>query len=641
MQLPPRPLMIFDGDCSFCRWWIERWRRRTGDHIDYAPYQDVADRFPEIGREAFKQAVHLVEPDGRVSRGAAAVFRALAHVPGRRWTWWMYRIPGVAWITERTYRFIARHRGGFFFVTRLLWGRDPTPSSFVLARDLFIRLVGVVFLIAFISLWTQIDGLIGSNGILPAREFLKLVHDNIGADAYWRLPSLCWIDCSDGFLHGLCVAGTILSLMLIIGIAPLITLAALWISYLSLVSVGQEFLSFQWDILLLETGFVSLFIAPPTPPAWWMRPWGARACPPPKAGMFLVRLLLFKLMFLSGITKLISGDPTWRDGTALNYHYFTQPIPTWTSWYAAQLPHWMQVVSLILMFAAELIVPFLIFGPRRVRHFAALALMLFQLLIAGTGNYGFFNLLAIVLCVPLLDDQLLRRFAPRRWTAWLGESMQRRGLRGWPCRVHAAAASVVAFASVLTFFREMQHTHRQEPPGVPGWASWTLDESDALLLSWGEPAILQWIDPFRTISGYGLFRVMTTQRPEINIEGSDDGISWKPYEFRWKAGDVKRPPRFVAPHQPRLDWQMWFAALSPPSHARVLQGLALGLLEGRTQVIGLLANDPFRDHAPRFIRFVFCRYEFTTFDERRATNAWWRSREIGRSAPISKSSLRR
>jgi hypothetical protein len=183
----------------------------------------------------------------------------------------------------------------------------------------------------------------------------------------------------------------------------------------------------------------------------------------------------------------------------------------------------------------------------------------------------------------------------------------------------------------------MLHTHRKVE--LPGWASWTLDEADALLLSWGEPALLRWTDPFHTSSGYGLFRVMTTQRPEINIEGSDDGITWKQYEFRWKAGDVRRRPRFVAPHQPRLDWQMWFAALHPPSHIRLLEGLTRALLDNRPQVTGLLANNPFPDHPPRYVRFVFCQYEFTSFDERRDSGAWWKSREVGRTGPISESSL--
>ncbi len=625
----PRPLLIFDGECDFCRRWIASWRWKTGDLIEYAPYQDASTRCPNIPSESLQQAVHLVEPDGHVSRAAEAVFRTLAHVPGKGLGFWLYRfLPGFAPITEWGYRLTANHRQTFSRLTSLLWGRDPRPSTYLLARDVFLRLLGVVYLIAILSLWTQIHGLIGSNGILPLGEYLDLVRDRLGPQCYWQLPTLCWLDSSDGFLHGLCAAGTLLAMLLILGIAPIPVLLALWVVYLSLSVAGQEFLSFQWDTLLLEAGFMALFLAPAR---LWMRP--RQGSPPSTAGLALLRLLLFKLVFLSGITKLLSGDPTWRDGTAMNYHYETQPIPTWTSWYMHQMPEWFQRVSVSGMLMIEVLVPFLIVAPRRVRHLAAVLLASFQMLIAATGNYGFFNLLAIVLCVSLLDDQLLLRLAPKRRRAWLDQTMCRRPRGGWTHRARSLAVVLLIFASTLTLIKEMVRTQR--PNELPGWSVWVLDRADALLLSWGQPAILHWIGPFRTINGYGLFRVMTTERPEIVVQGSSDGTTWQDYEFRWKVGNPMRRPRFVAPHQPRLDWQMWFAALNPRGNVRWLQGLALGLLESDPEVLALLKHNPFPHEPPRWVRFVYYRYHFTDADERRATGAWWKREELGRARPMS------
>ncbi|MEZ4655507.1 MAG: lipase maturation factor family protein [Candidatus Eisenbacteria bacterium] len=236
-------------------------------------------------------------------------------------------------------------------------------GSFVLSRDLFVCGLGLVYLIAFVSLWTQILGLVGSHGIIPIGEYLDFVHSRIGDAAYWRLPTLCWIDSSDAMLQALCATGTIASAALILGLAPIPILMVLWVLYLSASVAGQDFLSFQWDSLLLEAGVLALFVAPR---GWWMRlrlpgetgvtsptePW--------RPGLWLLRLLVFKLMFLSGITKLLSGDPTWRNLSAMSYHYQTQPIPTWTSWYMDHLPVTFHRVECLVMFVIEIGVPFLL-----------------------------------------------------------------------------------------------------------------------------------------------------------------------------------------------------------------------------------------------------------------------------------------
>jgi hypothetical protein len=551
-----------------------------------------------------------------------------------------------------------------------------TQTDYVLSRWLFLRLVGLVYLVAITSLWVQVDGLVGSRGILPAADCLQSAKQQLGSECYWRLPTLCWLGASDAVLHGLCALGDIVALLLMIGMAPIPALVLLWMIYLSLSVVGQTFLSFQWDTLLLETGFFAIFLAPGTmlpgigvrlkpvrrasepvdfgTIAWIRRarrpivPFKfpvfsqslAREISPNPVARWLLWWLLFKLMFLSGITKLLSGDATWRALTAMDVHYQTQPIPNWVSWYAHQLPGWWQKMTVGGTFAAELIVPFLIFAPRAFRHVACLLLVLLQVGIGVTGNYGFFNLLTIVLCVPLLDDRLLVRFVPRRWAATLPPPQPRPSLGTWKRIAVYGPLLILLTLSFMTFLRELVRT--QDRDKLPSAVVTLLDGCDRYILSWGEPYVLEWINPFRTINGYGLFRVMTTERPEIVIEASPDGIHWTEWEFRWKPGDVRRSPRFVAPHQPRLDWQMWFAALNPPSARYWLGSLVQRLLEGSPEVAGLLEASPFPEGTPRYVRLIYYRYEFTDKKTRRQTGQWWqRTRSGALTGSISLQQLRR
>src|SRR5438552_7279458 len=288
---------------------------------------------------------------------------------------------------------------------RFEFERDRTDSY--LCRWLFLRLLGIVYLIALVSLCTQIDGLAGHNGILPVVDYLEAVRERIGAERYWRLPTFCWLGAGDGFLHFQCAAGTVLSLLLIVGIAPVPALVFLWAIYLSLSTVCRDFLSFQWDILLLETGFLAIFLAP--------RQWlanSSRESAPSVIVLWLCRWLLFRLMFMSGAVKLLSADRAWWDLSALTFHYETQPLPTWVGWYAHQLPVWFQKISVAIMFGIELAAPFLILCGRRPRQIACGAFALLMLLISLTGNYCFFNLLTVALCVLLLDDAFLLRLLP-------------------------------------------------------------------------------------------------------------------------------------------------------------------------------------------------------------------------------------
>ncbi len=640
---PPKPLLVFDGDCNFCTLWVRRWQQMTGDRVDYRPAQDpaIAAQFPEIPREQFNTAVQLIETDGAVYSGAEAVFRTLAYNPNQQWPLRFYaHSKPFAKLTEWAYRLVAQNRTLFSCLTRWLWGRHIGPPDYFLTRWIFLRALGVIYLIAFVSLWTQISGLVGHNGILPADQFMSAVEQHcdaqgIALDRYYFWPTLCWFSVSDGFLHFLCAAGSVLAGLLIFGIAPVPCLALLWLLYLSLVTVGRDFLGFQWDNLLLETGFLSIFFAP----RQWLPKfndisfgfWSARTCPrfhsgdmsphskgeapPSRIVLWLLRLLLFKLMFSSGCVKLASGDPTWRNFTALTYHYQTQPLPTWIGWYAQQLPVWFQKFSCTTMFGIELGAPFLIFAPRRLRFCGSAAIAFLQILILLTGNYTFFNWLTLALCLLLLDDHVLMKIVPfkfRRRFAPLTHPVSMATCSNWP------RAVTVPFAVVVM-------------------AIYLLQINLALRLQsiWLFPAAVAdaWLAPLRTLNGYGLFAVMTTDRREIVVEGSSDGVNWRPYAFKYKPGDADRRPAFVAPHQPRLDWQMWFAALGDYRENPWLVNFCQRLLQGSPEVLALLGKNPFPDHPPRFVRAELYDYHFTTPPERRATGAWWKREFIGEYLP--------
>jgi predicted DCC family thiol-disulfide oxidoreductase YuxK len=638
---PPNPLMIWDGECHFCKRWIERWREITAGKVDYATYQEAAARFPEITVEQFQRAVALIEPNGEAFFAAEAVYRSLGYRSSRKWLVWSYdHVPGFAAISETAYKFIARHRSLGSTFTRLLWGKDVRPPTYFWARRWFLRMLGLIYLIAFVSLWVQVDGLVGSNGMSPVGRFLPAVRQQLGPDAYFLLPTLCWFDSSNAFLHFLCGGGVVLSLLLIFGIAPALSLAVLFVFYLSLTIAGQVFLNFQWDVLLLETGFLSIFLAPwrlwPRDLIWW--PGAAppvTAAPVSRAGLFLLKFLLFKLMLMSGVVKLTSGDDSWgwlnqsfhwSALTALDYHYWSQPLPTVFAWWADKSPEWFKHFSVAFCLAVEIIVPFFIWAPRRPRLMAAGLIIFLQIIIALTGNYCFFNLLTIALCLLLIDDAAIgtsRRSipAPINGTPNASTARSARTLSQQLCS-YAAIAVIVVTLPINTWLIFSAFKPQSRPPG---WLAKFYEQLEA----------------FRIVNGYGLFRVMTKDRGEIVIEGSTDGVEWLPYEFKWKPGNVKRAPGWCAPHQPRLDWQMWFAALEAPEQNPWLVGLIVRLLEGSRDVTGLLAHDPFPDKPPHYIRAMFYRYRFTTLEERRQTGAWWKRQELREYLPtISRDQLR-
>ncbi|MFZ1218181.1 MAG: lipase maturation factor family protein [Chthoniobacterales bacterium] len=601
---PSKPLVIFDGDCRFCRRWIERWREMTGGAVEYEPYQEAATRFPEIPRADFEEALHFIDEDGTVYRGAEAVFRSLGTVrPGRFLIWCYEHLPGFAPVTETAYRFIARNRQLASFFTRMLWGNEVRRPTYFRARDLFVRFLGAIYFIAFVSLWFQIDGLIGENGISPVGSYLQQMRERLGGDAVLALPTLCWFNSSNAFLHLLCGAGAVISVMLMAGLAPVLSLGLLFVLYLSLTIAGQTFLSFQWDILLLETGFLALFFAPMV---WRMRrgdeaPWS-------RVGLLLLKLLLFKLMLMSGVVKLTSGDDSWWNLTALDYHYWTQPLPTVLGWWSDQHPEWFKKFSVAFCLVVEVVVPFFIWAPRRLRHIAGILLIALQIAIAATGNYCFFNLLTIALCLLLFDDKFRTRLVEPKRDTTSGSTASR------PTKSLPALAVLVLTLPVNAMFVFSAFKPQAQWPGPIA-------------------SVAGYLESFHVVSGYGLFRVMTKSRPEIIIEGSADGIEWLPYEFKWKPGRLEDPPHWVAPHQPRLDWQMWFAALGTYRHNPWFVSLLERLLRSSPDVTRLFALNPFPKAPPRYVRATLYEYRFTTWSEHQASGAWWKREERGEYLP--------
>jgi hypothetical protein len=523
---------------------------------------------------------------------------------------------------------------------RSLQGSASAEERHLLLRELLLRLLGLVFLVAFVSAWVQIDGLIGSRGILPVGSFAERVAEALGDARWWKLPSLLWLAPADWMLDALCAVGVALSVLAMLGAGTVPVFAASWAIYLSLVVGGQVFFQFQWDSLLLEAGLCALFLAP-----WTFRPGRLPTRPDPAIGVWLLRLLVVKLMVLSGAVKLISLDPAWWTFTALDAYFETQPLPLWTAWYAHHLAPVLLRAAVAGSFAIEILAPLLVFWSRGGRRLAAGLLIGLQVLIAGTGNYGFFNLLSIVLCLSLLDDAAIVRLTPPVWRRRLGrrgddEAPLSRWLPAWRWgprerralllrRGRWMLATLVILASLLVGARELAWSLPRDRE-TPVWL-----RPIAAIAELAQPALSR-IDPFRSINGYGLFRAMTLERPEIVVEASDDGVEWLEVRFRYKPGDVSRRPRLVAPHMPRLDWQMWFAALDPRGSDWWLRPFLLRLGDAEPAVLDLLAATPYGERPPAFLRLALYDYRFTTPAERLASEAWWRRERLGEiTAPLA------
>jgi len=478
------------------------------------------------------------------------------------------------------------------------WGFAPAPYQ--LTRFVFLRFLGLIYFVAFFALARQWRPLIGSDGLLPARDFLPRVARALGSSSagFWRLPSIFWIHAGDGFLWCCAWLGVALSLVLLAGFADAPLLAALWLLYLSFVHIGQIFYGYGWETLLCETGFLAIFLAP----ALSLRPFAGRV---PWPIIVLLRWLVFRVMFGAGLIK-IRGDSCWTDLTCLAYHYETQPLPNPLSAWFHRLPASVHEFGVLFNHFAELIAPFGVFGPRRVRYAAGSVIIVFQLALIVSGNLSFLNWLTITIALACFDDQAFLALTPMRLARFVPTPKKTSALTA---RRKIVTGLVVALVALLSL-----------NPVVN-----LLSPRQAMNASF---------DPFDLVNTYGAFGSINRERNEVVLEGSLDELGpemrWVPYELPCKPGSVTRRPCQVAPYQLKLDWQLWFASFSSAADEPWLIHLVDKLLRGDHVVDSLFAVQPFPDRPPRYVRAQFYRYRFAP---RERSGVYWQRELIGEYLP--------
>ena len=506
---------------------------------------------------------------------------------------------------------------------RLAIGSD----THLLSRWIFLRALGLIYFSAFYSLLFQIKGLIGPQGILPAAEYLSRVAQYYpDVRRYWLVPTLLWLSSGDHALIAICWVGLAASLAVVFNLWPRAALLVAFVCFLSFVSAARDFSGYQSDGMLLEAGFISLFFAPRG-----LRPGVGISHPPSRASLFLLRWEWFRIYFESGVVKLLSGDYSWRHLTAMDDYYQNGPLPTWIGWYVQHLPHWFHAATAFMTLAAELVLVFMLFLPRRLRIICFCILTPFQIGIILTANYTFLNYLVLSLGFLLLDDRFLRQFIPERWKL---VSLQ------YPAADTSAPESAGSERGMATLRVSM--TRRASPlrRAVAAWClGWVFYVTTALLIAtllgrsllWERP--IEVVEPFRIANSYGLFAVMTHERYEIEFQGSLDGQTWTAYPFRYKPQDVRRAPGIYAPYQPRFDWNLWFASLGSWRQNIFVVRTEELLLRNDPQVLTLFAGNPFSSTPPRQVRAVLWQYWFTDLDTKRKQGLWWRRELQGLYAP--------
>jgi len=524
-----------------------------------------------------------------------------------------------------------------------LFSSEHGARNFLVARWLFLRALGAIYFSAFLALAFQARGLIGTQGILPAAEFLQDARA-AGAMRFWYVPSLLWISSSNHMLTAIVWVGLIAAVLLVANVWPRAMLAACFLCFLSFVTAAQDFSGYQSDGMLLEAGFISLFLAPP---GLWPG-WGARR-PPVRAAMLLLLWEWFRIYFESGMVKLLSGDPTWRDLTAMYEYYQNGPLPTWIGWYVQHLPHWFHRATAGATLGMELALVWMAFLPRRWRIACCLIVTAWQIGVIATANYAFLNYLVLVLAVFLLDDAFLWRFVPVRWRVGLGSDGQERtspalvSEESREFETGSEAPDAVIGSGIPRVDDETVE------PGAPASSlglavravalTWVFYATTVLMLRmvWRDVPLptgpVAALEPFRIANQYGLFAVMTPHRYEIEFQGSNDGETWTAYRFRFKPQDVQERPGIYAPYQPRFDWNLWFASLGSWIQNPLVPRTEELLLANDRDVLGLFRGDPFAGSAPKYVRAVLWQYWFSTPEAKRQQGIWWTRSYLGTYAP--------
>src|SRR4051812_9059866 len=491
------------------------------------------------------------------------------------------------------------------------------PSDRLMARWLFLRALAAIYFSAFYSLMFQIHGLIGPQGILPAQNYLQTVAQSLGHwGRLWYVPSVLWMSSGSGMLSALCWIGMVASILLFLNLWPRGMLAICFVLFLSFVSAAQDFSSYQSDGMLLEAGFISLFFVPRG-----VRPGLGANHPPIRASLFLLQWEWFRIYFESGVVKLLSGDPQWRNFTAMDEYYQNGPLPTWIGWYAQHLPHWFHAGTVYATLAMELGIVWMLFLPRRWRIVCFFIVTPWQIGVILTANYAFLNYLVLCMGILLLDDGFPSYFLPanlkHRVQTPADSRMRADSARSWPEVVRGSwqVAGLAVSAIMLT------------------WIAYATT-AEMMLLRVPLPRLpIIALEPFRIANQYGLFAVMTRGRYEIEFQGSSDGENWIAYPFRYKPQALNEAPRIYAPYQPRFDWNLWFASLGSWRQYPLVPSTELKLLSNDKEVLKLFAGNPFSQQPPQQIRALLWQYWFTSMVEKRSTGMWWRRELLGLYAP--------
>lgn len=533
-------------------------------------------------------------------------------------------------------------------IYRWLFDSRSGPSDRFLARWIFLRALGVIYFSAFYSLLFQIRGLIGPDGILPAREYLKNIADQVGYARYWYAPSLYWFSSSSHMLIALCWIGLAASVLLVFNIWPRGMLAVCFVCFLSFVGASGDFSGYQSDGMLLEAGFLSLFFAPSG-----FRPRLGETRLPARAALYLLLWEWFRIYFESGVGKIMGGDPEWRNFTALDEYYQNGPLPTWIGWYVQHFPHSFHVATAAFTLVLELVLIWAAFLPRWCRITLFWIVTPWQIGIILTANYTFLNYLVLMLGFLLLDDRFLQRFFPAKWTkSLLLRASVATEATAQPTSLGAEALSILDASPVPSekaisprsiSLRDKWRTFRSafSPVRISfvGFILTWIFYATTVQLVWMISPVpfptspVSILEPLRIANRYGLFAVMTRGRYEIEFQGSNDGKTWIAYPFRHKPQDVGKAPRIYAPYQPRFDWNLWFASLGGWRDNPLVLRTERRLLSNDQDVLALFAANPFPQSPPREVRAVLWRYWVTTMVVKKQTGAWWRREPQGLYAP--------
>jgi hypothetical protein len=518
---------------------------------------------------------------------------------------------------------------------RWLFDAQTGPQTRLVPRWIFLRALAVFFFSAFYSLLFQIEGLIGPRGVLPAEKFLNALRSETGSLRFWYAPSLFWISSGEHMMMAVTWLGLIASIAAFCNLWPRLSFFVCLICFLSFITAAEAFSSYQSDGMLLEAGFLALFFAPRG-----LLPGPGAASPTSRASLFLLQWEWFRIYFESGIVKLISGDPEWRNYTAMDDYYQNGPLPTWIGWYFEHLPHWFHAATVVATLGMELAVVWMLFLPRRARLICFCIVTPWEVGVILTANYTFLNYLVLALGFLLLDDRSVRWLLPARIRALLPEPQEPKD-----------APRKTELLSILDTSNEMKES---EPAVVRSWTGMLGTARvavTAVMLTWiayattvemirmpwpdlplpTEPGVA--LEPLRIANQYGLFAVMTRGRYEIEFQGSNDGENWTPYLFRYKPQALDKAPGIYAPYQPRFEWNLWFASLGNWQQNNLVPLTEERLLENDPDVLALFRGNPFVQAPPRFVRAVLWQYWFTSMEEKRRSGNWWKRNLMGLYAP--------